>query len=188
MNNIIFTNKSLLVILEENLRLAKEINPQQMTVLVQEIKAAKRIFVMAAGRSGLALKMAAMRFMHLGYTVFIVGETNTPAILEGDLLLLASGSGTTSSVVSSAEKAKKQKATVIALTADTESKLAEIADHIIFIKAATKTDFGVSVSEQYAGSLFEQFTLFLLEGVFMSLWKESELTKEDLWPKHANLE
>jgi 6-phospho-3-hexuloisomerase len=51
--------------------------------------------------------MAAMRFMHLGYTVFIV-ET-TPAILEGDLLLVASGSGTTSSVVSSAEKAKSQK-------------------------------------------------------------------------------
>jgi 6-phospho-3-hexuloisomerase len=51
--------------------------------------------------------MAAMRFMHLGYTVFI-GETNTPAILEGDLLV-ASGSGTTSSVVSSAEKAKSQK-------------------------------------------------------------------------------
>jgi 6-phospho-3-hexuloisomerase len=62
---------------------------------------------MAAGRSGLALKMAAMRFMQ--YTVFIVGETNTPAILEGDLLLVASGSGTTSSVVSSAEKAKSQK-------------------------------------------------------------------------------
>jgi 6-phospho-3-hexuloisomerase len=28
-----------------------------------------------------------------------------------------------------------------------------------------KTDFGVSVSRQYAGSLFEQFTLFILEGV-----------------------
>jgi 6-phospho-3-hexuloisomerase len=38
-----------------------------------------------------------------GIPVFIVGETNTPAILEGDLLLVASGSGTTSSVVSSAE-------------------------------------------------------------------------------------
>jgi 6-phospho-3-hexuloisomerase len=43
-------------------------------------------------------------------------------------------------------------------------------------------------SGQYAGSLFEQFTLFILEGVFMTLWQESELTKEDLWPKHANLE
>jgi 6-phospho-3-hexuloisomerase len=58
--------------------------------------------------------------MHLGYTVFIVGETNTPAILEGDLLLVASGSGTTSSVVSSAEK--ESKATVIAITADAKAK------------------------------------------------------------------
>jgi len=188
MNRDTLTNKNLLVILEENRQLANEIDPQQIKVLVHEIKQAKRIFVMAAGRSGLALKMVAMRFMHLGYTVFIVGETNTPAILEGDLLLLASGSGTTSSVLSSAVKAKSQKATVIALTADAESKLAEVADHMIFIKAATKTDFGVSVSKQYAGSLFEQFTLLILEAVFMSLWQESELTKEDLWPKHANLE
>jgi 6-phospho-3-hexuloisomerase len=188
MNNNTLTNKNLLLILEENRQLANEINPQQITILLHEIKAAKRIFVMAAGRSGLALKMAAMRFMHLGYTVFIVGETNTPAILEGDLLLLASGSGTTASVYSSAKKAKNQKAKVIAITAAADSILAEVADHIIFIKAATKTDFGVSVSKQYAGSLFEQFTLFILEGVFMTLWQESGLTKEDLWPKHANLE
>jgi 6-phospho-3-hexuloisomerase len=188
MNNNTLINKNLLAILEENLKLAKEINPQQTEVLIHEIKAAKRIFVMAAGRSGLALKMAAMRFMHLGYTIFIVGETNTPAILEGDLLLVASGSGTTSSVVSSAEKAKSQKATVIAITADAKSKIAGVADNIVLINAATKTDFGVSVSRQYAGSLFEQFTLFILEGVFMTLWQESELTKEDLWPKHANLE
>lgn len=182
------TNNNLLAILEENRQLANQVNLQQLKVLIHEIKVAKRIFVMAAGRSGLALKMAAMRFMHLGYTVFIVGETNTPAILKGDLLLLASGSGTTSSVLSSAEKAKSQQATVIAITADSESKLAKLADNIIVVNAATKTDFGVSVSKQYAGSLFEQFTLFILEGVFMTLWQESGLTKEALWPKHANLE
>jgi len=188
MDTSTITKKNLLLILEENQKMANEINPEQITLLFHEIKAAKRIFVMAAGRSGLALKMAAMRFMHLGYTVFIVGETNTPAIMQGDLLLLASGSGTTASVYSSAEKAKNQKATVIAITADAESKLAKIADHIVLIKAATKTDFGVSVSEQYAASLFEQSTLLILESVFMTLWQESGLTKEDLWPKHANLE
>jgi len=185
-NNLII--KNLRTILEENLKLSKEINPQEVNVLIQEIEAANRIFVMAAGRSALALKMAAMRFMHLGYTVYVLGEVVTPAILEGDLLLVASGSGTTSTVVSAAEKAKKQKATVIAITADAESKLAEIANHLVLINAATKTDFGTAVSIQYAGSLFEQFTLFILESVFMTLWQESGLTKEDLWPKHANLE
>jgi 6-phospho-3-hexuloisomerase len=181
-------NENLHIILEENLKLANQINPQEIDVLVHKIKAAKRIFIMAAGRSGLALKMAAMRFMHLGYSVYVVGETVTPAILEGDLLLVASGSGTTSTVLSAVEKATKQKASVVAITADSKSRLAELAENILLINAATKTDFGISVSAQYAGTLFEQFTLFILESVFMSLWQESGLTKEDLWPKHANLE
>jgi 6-phospho-3-hexuloisomerase len=185
-NNLI--NENLHLILEENLKLANQINPQEIDVLVRKIKAAKRIFIMAAGRSGLALKMGAMRFMHLGYSVYVVGETVTPAILEGDLLLVASGSGTTSTVLTAVEKATKQKASVVAFTADPRSKLAELAENILLINAATKTDFGISVSAQYAGTLFEQFTLFILESVFMSLWHESGLTKEDLWPQHANLE
>ena len=51
--------------------------------------------------------MAAMRLMHLGLTVHIAGDTTTPAITSGDLLLVASGSGTTSGVVKSAETARK---------------------------------------------------------------------------------
>jgi 6-phospho-3-hexuloisomerase len=68
-----------------------------------------------------------------------------------------------------------------------KSKIAGVADNILLINAATKTDFGVSVSRQYAGSLFEQLHIYLRR-CFMTLWQESELTKEDLWPKHANLE
>jgi hypothetical protein len=40
-----------------------------------------------------------------------------------------------------------------------------VADNITN-KCCNKTDFGVSVSRQYAGSLFEQFTLFILEGFY----------------------
>jgi 6-phospho-3-hexuloisomerase len=102
--------------------------------------------------------MAAMRFMHLGYTVFIVGETNTPAILEGDLLLVASGSGTTSSVVSSAEKAKI-KSYSYRYHRRCEKQNSWSGRQYLTNKCCNKTDFGVSVSRQYAGSLFEQFTL-----------------------------
>jgi 6-phospho-3-hexuloisomerase len=76
------------------------------------------------------------------------------------LLLVASGSGTTSSVVSS--ETKESKATVIAITADA-SKIAGVADNLTN-KCCNKTDFGVSVSRQYAGSLFEQLH-YLSEGV-----------------------
>jgi 6-phospho-3-hexuloisomerase len=72
------------------------------------------------------------------WILFIVGETNTPAILEGDLLLVASGSGTTSSVVSSAEKAKSQQ---LSLSHAKKSKIA-VADNILLINAATKQTLG----------------------------------------------
>lgn len=175
-------------ILEENLRLAEDLDAGQVNDLVNAIRKADRIFFMGAGRSGLALKMAAMRLMHLGLKVYVAGEIVTPAILQNDLLIVASGSGATSTVLGAVQKAKKQQAAVLALTADADSELALAADHVLLIRAATKTDFGHSVSEQYAGSLFEQFTLLVFEGVFMALWKESGLSKEDLWPRHANLE
>lgn len=182
------TKQYLDLILKENQRSAQELNISDVDILIKDIKKSNRIFFMGTGRSGLALRMAAMRLMHIGLEVFIVGDTLTPAILKGDLLLVASGSGTTSSVISAVEKAIDQKANVTGLTASLESKLAQLADHIVLIPAATKTDFGMSESEQYAGSLFEQSVLFVFETVFMILWKESGLTKEDLWPKHANLE
>lgn len=181
-------NANLTEILEENLELSRRIDVQQIDALTKQIKKAARIFVMGTGRSGLALKMAAMRLMHLGFSVYVVGEVVTPAILKGDLLLVASGSGSTSTVISASEKAKAQGATVVALTAAPESTLTDLADSIVLVNAATKTDFGTAVSNQYAGSLFEQFTILILEAVFMTLWKESGLTKEHLWPKHANLE
>ncbi|MEN2403143.1 6-phospho-3-hexuloisomerase [Flavobacterium sp. MC2016-06] len=188
MDNTPIISKNLNLILEENLKAAHQINPNQINTLIQEIQKADRIFVMGTGRSGLALKMGAMRLMHLGYTVYVVGEIVTPAILEGDLLIVASGSGTTSTVVSAVEKANKLNASVVVLTADPLSIIAKLANHIVQIPAAVKTDFGESVSAQYAGSLFEQFTLMVLETIFMTLWQESGLTKQDIWPRHANLE
>ena len=49
----------------------------------------------------------AMRLMHMGYTSFVVGETITPAIQPGDLLVIASGSGSTETLTVIAEKCKK---------------------------------------------------------------------------------
>ena len=180
--------EDLLSIVSELSQTASLIDPETIDSLLAQIKSANRIFFGGAGRTGLAFKMAAMRFMHLGYTVHVVGETTTPAILEGDLLILGSGSGSTSTLVTAGEKAKKQQAALAVLTADENSRLAELADVTLRIPAAVKTDFGAAISAQYAGSLFEQAALLVMDAVFMTLWQESGLTKEELWPKHANLE
>lgn len=176
------------MILMENTWLLNQIDFDEVTILANTIKTANRIFIIAAGRSGFAMRSAAMRLMHLGLNTHFVGETTTPAIQEGDLLIAASGSGTTSSIVKAAEKAKSLGATVVALSTQTKSALANVADHLILIPAAEKEDHEGNRSRQYAGSLFEQFLLLLTDAVFQSLWKISDTPNTELWKRHANLE
>ena len=152
------------------------------------ILAANRLFVIGAGRTGLALKMAAMRLMHLGLVVHVAGEVTTPAIGPGDLLLVASGSGTTAGPVHAAEVAVKAGARVLALTALPGSTLAALAHGVIVIPAAAKQDHGGSIYEQYAGALFEQSTLLIMDAMFQAMWRESGASAEELWKRHANLE
>jgi 6-phospho-3-hexuloisomerase len=132
--------------------------------------------------------MAAMRLMHLGLNVHVAGDTTTPAIASGDLLLVASGSGTTSGVVKAAETAAKAGARIAAFTTNPDSPLAGLADAVVVIPAAQKTDHGTSVSSQYAGSLFEQSLFVVTEAIFQSLWDNDVQPAEELWLRHANLE
>ncbi|WP_370449010.1 6-phospho-3-hexuloisomerase [Cryobacterium sp. Hb1] len=152
------------------------------------LAAAPRIFVLGAGRSGLALKMTAMRLMHLGLDVHVVGEVTSPAIASGDLLLVASGSGTTGAIVRAAETAQSVGANILALTTAPESPLGRLAAVTVVIPAAAKQDHGGQVSAQYSGGLFEQAVLLVGDALFHTLWQASGATAEQLWPRHANLE
>ena len=175
-------------ILKENFNLASKMDYSQIPTLITEINKANRIFIIAAGRSGFSMRSTAMRLMHLGLQVFFVGDTTTPAITKGDLLIAASGSGTTSTIVRAAEKSVSAGATVVALSTNATSPLAALAKHVIIIPAAEKEDHGGNLSIQYAGSLFEQFLLLLLDAVFQSLWKIDGTPAEELWKRHANME
>jgi len=173
---------------EEVAGTAAGIDPGQLSLLAEELRSAKRVFVAGAGRSGLVLRMAAMRLMHLGLDVHIAGDTTTPAIRSGDVLLLASGSGTTSGVVRAAQTAAKAGARLAAYTTNPASPLAELADVVVTIPAAQKTDHGSGLSRQYAGSLFEQVLFLAAEAVFQTLWDGDATPAEELWLRHANLE
>jgi 6-phospho-3-hexuloisomerase len=179
-------NQSL--ILKELERTLEAVSETATAAAREAILGARRVFVMGAGRSGLALKMAAMRLMHLGLDVHVAGEVTTPAIGRDDLLLVASGSGTTAGVVHAAEVAGQAGAQVLALTATRESKLGRLAHWVVVIPAAAKQDHGGLKSEQYAGALFEQSTLLVMDAMFQSMWRERGESAEQLWKRHANLE
>ena len=146
------------------------------------------MFILGAGRSGLALRMTAMRLMHLGLDVHVVGEVTTPAIARGDVLLTASGSGTTTGIVRAATTAAEAGAKIVGITTDPSSPLAGLADVTIVIPAAQKQDHRGALSAQYAGSLFEQALVILGDAIFHTMWQASGATAEELWPRHANLE
>ena len=179
------------LVLSENTAIGAAIardGAESVAAAIALARSANRIFVLGAGRSGLALRMLAMRLMHLGLTVHVAGEVTTPAIAAGDVLLAASGSGTTAGVIRSANTAASAGAQIIAITTAASSPLAELAQVTIIIPAAQKQDHGATHSAQYSGSLFEQALLVLGDAMFHVLWKLSRATAEELWPRHANLE
>ena len=152
------------------------------------LTAAPAVFTVGTGSSGLALQMACMRFMHLGLSAHVVGETTTPAIGPDDVLVAASGSGSTKRVVRAAQTARDEGANVLALTTNPESDLAGTATEVLVIPAADKQDFEGTTSAQYAGSLFEQSVLLLTDSLFHALWQSSGTQARELWRTHANLE
>ncbi|MUH37110.1 6-phospho-3-hexuloisomerase [Zobellia amurskyensis] len=175
-------------IINEHIKLIHSIPYKEIAALIPTINQARHIFIMGAGRTGLMMKAAAMRLMHLGYSVHVVGEITSPAIGKGDVLIAGSGSGTTGGIVRAAETAKTLGASVVCFTTNSDSPLAELANHTVNIPAAQKQERDETISKQYAGSLFEQSLLLTFDALIQTLWELDGSLASDLWKRHANME
>ena len=172
----------------------------QVEKMVVEMLAStnRRILVLGAGRSGLIGRAFAMRVMHLGFQVYVMGETITPSIGKGDLVIALSGSGTTKLVVTAAEIGKAVGAKIIAITSYADSDLAKLADQIVIIKGRTK----VADEKDYflrqlmgdpepmapLGTVFEISLMTFLDGVVVELMRRLGLTESELRKRHATIE
>jgi 6-phospho-3-hexuloisomerase len=159
----------------------------QAAVLIEQ---GPRLFVAGAGRSGLVMKALGMRLMHLGKTVFVVGETTTPGITTGDLLILGSGSGATPTLLPTAGEARQYGAKILLFTADRLSPLAGLADCTVVIpaqvfKAAHESQV---VSVQPLSSLFEQSLLLACDSLVLNLMQQMNVNARQMAERHANLQ
>ena len=152
-----------------------------------EMKRANRVFVYGKGRSGMVMRMFAMRLMHLGLTVYVVDETVTPAIGKQDLLLIASGSGKTGSCQLMARLAKDAGAAVGLITATPGSSLAQDADFSVILPVKTVVS-QPATTRQFGGSYFEQALLISLDAVIAYLQELFGVTYEFMQSRHSNLE
>ena len=175
------------VVLDEIERTVKSISAEEQKAVAEQILAAQHVFL---GRSGLMVKAFAMRLMHMGIKAYMVGEAVTPAIQKGDLLIIASGSGTTASLVKMAEKAKKIGAEVAAITIYPQAEIGKLSSKTICIHAPTsksEIDTGIR-SVQPMGSLFEQSLLICMDYIIKILMERKKITGEEMFVRHANLE
>jgi len=153
--------------------------------LIEMILGSQRVFIYAVGRSGLASKALAQRLMHLGLQVFFIGETTTPAIKEGDLLIVISGSGETLPVILAARMAKEAGAKVAAITSNMNSTVTKIADLIVLINIERKDEHAYLAP---MGTIFEAATWILGDGLVSDLMACLEQTEEQMKRRHANVQ
>ncbi|MEM2020965.1 MAG: 6-phospho-3-hexuloisomerase [Zestosphaera sp.] len=158
----------------------------------------RKILVLGAGRSGLVGRAFAMRLSHLGFNVYVFGETINPPLNPGDMLIAISGSGRTKLVVTAAEAAKSLGAVVVSITTYPNSPLGSMSDITVRVPGRTKVsgedDYNVrqlkGLYEPLAplGTLFEVTTLVMLDSVAAELMARLGKTEEDLKLRHANIE
>jgi 6-phospho-3-hexuloisomerase len=163
----------------------EQIALEDLARVMTEFRKDRRIFVDGEGRSGFSAKGFAMRLMHLGYTVFFVGETITPVVQAGDLFIAASGSGKSANVINDAAKAKEKGAAVIAVTSKKESPLAALADEVLLVPGTVKGDSGESRgSVQLLSSLFDQCLHITLDALCLLLSRRDQLSNEEATKLH----
>lgn len=153
--------------------------------LTSLLDSARRIFIAGAGRSRLVGNFFAMRLVHGGYDVSVVGEIVTPSIKTGDLLIIISGSGETEQLIAFAKNAKKVGANIVLISAKGDSTIGDMADAV----------FQIGRSEQYGkvrgmpmGTVFELSALIFLEAIISHIIHEKGIPEEVMRERHANLE
>jgi 6-phospho-3-hexuloisomerase len=181
--------KKIEIILEESRSLLNIVRDEHIADLVEKMDRAANIFCFAMGRSGYILRCFSMRLMHLRYPVYFVGETITPKIRSGDLLIILSGSGETGLTHHVTVLAKKEGATIYGVVGSLDSRIGRDVDHVLCLPGGSKTHFpGDIPSIQPAGSLFEQAAFLFFEAIILEIYHQHGGKPEAVLSHHANLE
>jgi len=175
-------------ILAEIDRVLARVDEKQITQLCDAIRSARHIFIHGLGREGLVMRAFAMRLMHLGLKVAVVGDVTTPPIGPGDLFLVSCGPGRLATIQALVEIARRAGGQVAVITAQAKAPVAKEATMVIHLPAQTMAEKEMSSSSQVMGSAFEQSLWILLDALVPRLQIALGQGAEDLRRRHTNLE
>ena len=167
------------------IRLIKETLDQEIEEtdkLVDMMISSPKIFIYGVGRSGLIAKAFAIRLVQMGLEVFFVGETVTPIVEEGHLVVIVSHTGETMSCVQTANIVRRVGAKVVAITSNSHSKLATASNLVIQIRPPKDED-----RKRLAplGTLFEDSTFIFLDGIVAQIMDKLGQSEGSMRKRHA---
>jgi 6-phospho-3-hexuloisomerase len=162
---------------------AAHVDRNEMARLVDVMRGGKRIFVAGIGRSGLMARALAMRLMHLEFDVHVVGETTTPSIGKGDLLVCCSRYGKSRTLKTYVEKAHESGARAALVTMTAKSPLAKRVDEVFVIPVEAG-----GKSRQPLGTVFEQSLLLYCDALVMLAMKRLGVSEDEMRRRHTQLE
>ncbi|MEK4405020.1 6-phospho-3-hexuloisomerase [Sporosarcina sp. FSL K6-6792] len=176
------------ILLEMN-NVLSQLTDQGLNETLKYIDPQKRMFITGEGRSGFMAKSFAMRLMHLGLQVYVIGETITPSLLKGDVIIAISGSGTTKSVLQTVIKGRELNCSILAITTNSESELSKHADEVFIIPAATKhRKEHEAKSMQPLSSLFDQTVHIVCDTICLKYANQQALDHQAVLARHSNVE
>ncbi len=179
------------------LAVISQIDKVQKDKMIDTIIKSEATFIVGSGRSELIGKAFAMRLMHLGFTVYVVGDVTTPAIKDSDCLIAISGSGETKVATTAAHTAGEIGATVVGLTANLNSTLGKHIDVKVNIDSKSKEPWEHPTSHELKGNyddlapmgtLFEDSTHLFLDGLIAEFMHRLGKKEDDLKMRHATME
>jgi len=175
-------------ILAEIDRVLAAVDPQQVDALLAAITGAHRVIVYGLGREGLVMRSFAMRLMHLGLPVAVVGDMTAPPIGPGDLFLVSCGPGYLSTVEALVGVAQAAGGRVAMLTAQPGAKLPRRADQLLVLPAQTMVEQEGITSVQPMGSVYEQAMWVLFDALVPMLQVRLGQSVDEMRARHTNME
>lgn len=189
-------------ILREIKRAIEGLDPAQvegmLDILIPMRDEGRKTLIVGAGRSGLVGKAFAMRLMHLGFDVYVLGETITPSIGEGDLIMVISGSGSGALSTTTARLARRLGSKIVAVTSYPDSELGQTADYVVEVPGREVTAreqeyqarqlLGEHESLAPMGTLFEDTCIVFLDSIVTELMARLEITEDSMRKKHSTIE
>lgn len=171
--------------LEQNVIAPSEDDLMRITDAIDE---ARQIFFSASAREMLVLSAFAMRVFHMGYKAYLINETKTPPIGQGDLLIILCGSGE-GAIAGQVRTAQASGAKVLCITAHPEGPVAQMCEYVIRFCGQTLADPVDDLpSFQPMGSSFEQAALVTLDYTVHLMMKKHNWEEPDLEVRHTNME